>query len=365
MIPPEKPPSPVIRLAAVVCAIGFAGIATLILCSPWTRISLSSSGAPPSFGGALATAMVPGIVFSFLLWFASRADCPWHRKQMRSAIKWAMASGAIGFLIGFAAPLFTPSKKMLGPVLAFYVTGPLGIPIGLALRSVLPFLFQTNIPTYVPAPQIEPTPWIPRCKLALASAGFVYLGNILLECFSFRHSPQELAPLQLIAVPFLTIPNAALAFVAAWGFDAVRDLRSPTPQSGPLHNRVAMVIGLLAFSRFLTLGVSDLSLLRDAHRLPLMAAEDLDQYLKTHPQPDHFRLALAADNPNASPQSLETLAKAPRNKLLAPRTHYLPVLGRSEEARKGNPTIHLLLRNPNLAEPTRKTLSRLNRTSPR
>lgn len=364
MIPStEEPPPPLIRLSAVAVAIGFAGLSTLLLCTPWTRVPISSNGAPPSITGALLAATVPGVVSGFLLWFAARADCPWHRRQMRSAIKWAMGTGALGFLIGFAAPLFTSSKKMLGPLLAFYITGPLGIPLGLAVRSVLPFMLLSNLPARAPATPREELPWLPRCHLALWTAAITYLANIILLCIELRHNPHIIGPLDLTLIPFVSMPNAALAFLAAWGLEAMRDLRAPAPKCGRIHNRLAVVLGVLTVTRFATLATGNLVLLRDAHRLPTMPSEDVDRYVRTHPNLDYFRLALAADNPNASASTLDTLAKASRKKLLAPRHHLLPVLGKSDEARTGTPTIHLLLQHPNLSETSRASLSRIKNTA--
>ncbi len=364
MIPStEEPPRPIIRLSAVAVAIGFAGVSTLMLCTPWTRVPISSSGAPPSIIGALLAGAVPAIISGFLLWFAARADCPWHRRQMRSAIKWAMGMGALGFLIGFTAPLFTSSKKMLGPLLAFYITGPLGIPLGLAIRSLLPFVLLSNLPTYAPATPREELPWLPRCQLALVTAAITYLANIILECNTLRHNPNAIAPIELTLIPFVSIPNAALGFLAAWGLAAIRDLRSPTPKCGRLHNLLAVVLGVLAVTRFATLATGNLLLLRDAHRLPSVPSEEIDRYVRTHASLDHFRLALAADNPNASAPSLDTLAQASRKKLLASRHHLLPVLGKSSEARTGTPAIHLLLQHPNLSEASRTSLARIKNTA--
>ena len=364
MIPStEEPPRPLIRLSAVVVAIGFAGLSTLLLCTPWTRVPVSSSGAPPSIMGAVLAATVPAIVSGFLLWFAARADCPWHRRQMRSAIKWAMGTGALGFVIGFAAPLFTSSKKMLGPLLAFYITGPLGIPLGLAVRSILPFVLLSPPPAYAPATPHEQLPWLPRCRLALMTAAISYFANIILLCIELRYTPNVIAPLELTLIPFVSIPNAALAFFAAWGLEAMRDLRAPAPKCGRLHNRLAVALGVLAITRFATLVTGNLVLLRDAHRIPSMSSEDVDRYVRTHPNLDDLRLALVAENPNASAPSLDTLAKASRKKLLAPRHHLLPVLGKSSEARTGTPAIHLLLQHPNLSETSRASLSRIKNTA--
>jgi hypothetical protein len=94
-----------------------------------------------------------------------------------------------------------------------------------------------------------------------------------------------------------------------------------------------------------------------------MPSEEIDRYVRTHASLDHFRLALAADNPNASAPSLDTLAKASRKKLLAPRHHLLPVLGKSSEARTGTPAIHLLLQHPNLSEASRASLARIKNTA--
>jgi hypothetical protein len=94
-----------------------------------------------------------------------------------------------------------------------------------------------------------------------------------------------------------------------------------------------------------------------------MSSEDVDRYVRTHPNLDDLRLALVAENPNASAPSLDTLAKASRKKLLAPRHHLLPVLGKSSEARTGTPAIHLLLQHPNLSETSRASLSRIKNTA--
>ncbi len=360
---PEEPPHPLLRLSAAAVAIGFAGLATLTLCAPLTRVTINATGTPPSFASAVMTATIPAALSGFLLWFAALADSTWHRRQMRSAVKWGMGMGAIGFLIGFAAPLFTSSKKMLGPLLAFYITGPLGIPVGLALRSLLPFALHRTLPKTAPATFLDALPWGPRSQRALGVAAGVYLTSIILECITLRQSPETATPLELTLVPFVTIPNAFLTFVAAWGVDASRDLRMPAPRCGPFHNRLAVLIGLLAITRLATIAIGELALLRDARHLPKMSTNNLQQYLKNHPHPDHFRLALAADNPNASPESLDTLANAPRKKLLASRNHLLPVLGNSQEARKGCPAINLLLRHPNLSESSRMSLLRLKATS--
>ncbi len=362
---PDTHPSPLVRLGAALLSIANIGLATLIALTPWTDIALSSSGHPPSFPAALAVATLPSIIAGFLGWFAARADSPWHRSQMRSAITWAIVTSAIGFLLGFIAPLFAPARSAFGPFLAFYITGPLGIPVGLALRSLMPFLVSAEIPPYVPTVHPQNAAWLRRCKWALLSTLVAYLVAITLGCLSVKHCTRPTAPLGLMLIPFTAAPTAFLGTLFGWGAAALRDLRSAKPECGRTHNLLASAAALIVLIVVTSSSVGALTLLRDAHRLSLMDATALEQYTRLHPRLDPFRMALIADNPAASAATLTKLSNSPRKDLLAPRIHPLRVLGKSQLASQGVPALTLLLAHPNLPPELRRPLERVRtQTSP-
>lgn len=83
-----------------------------------------------AFGIAIAVA---GVV---CWWLALRGSNAQSRKRSGVTLAGGAILGAIGFIAGFFGPLvFTPANN-LGPLLGFFLTGPLGFIVGVAVGAV-------------------------------------------------------------------------------------------------------------------------------------------------------------------------------------------------------------------------------------
>jgi len=92
------------------------------------------------FSFSISAVVATACIFGW--WFALRG----HHALSRTRMRYALAGGVFGFIIGFAAGYFGPIifiTSNVGPLMAVFVVGPLGFPAGALLGGTYA-LFRTH-----------------------------------------------------------------------------------------------------------------------------------------------------------------------------------------------------------------------------
>jgi len=103
---------------AIVSVLAFAAVYFISYWLFFVQILPDSMGWAQT-GGALLLAMAIG----WLIWFQMGKA---SRGVMGTALVWAAVAGAIGFAGGFFGPMIFAQDANQGPMLGFFITGPLG-----------------------------------------------------------------------------------------------------------------------------------------------------------------------------------------------------------------------------------------------
>lgn len=96
--------------------------------------------------------MTPG---AFCGWFALYGHNEKSRKLMLFALVGSFAVGAFGFIVGFFGPMIVSPGSNQGPLLGFFVTGPIGVFIGASIGFCIGFARIRGAVKGVP-PRIDP-----------------------------------------------------------------------------------------------------------------------------------------------------------------------------------------------------------------